>query len=117
MAKRHYSSSRMVKEHDSRMEDKMTGMKRRSKMPNPVPNTVSGLESWDYSNMSNRGYGMLNDDMNAPANLPRNVKDEYYPRVGFVMEQGQIGDLFSGEQEMMHEDRKKMRSVFKPQKY
>ena len=112
MAKRHHQSKR-ARHHEHE------GMERyeRGEGHSPVPNTVSGLDSYRSHHMKGRGYGMISDDMSAPALLPRQIIDREYPKMDYVMGQGQIGSLFSGEQEMMAEDRHEMKKIFKPRKY
>src|SRR4249920_2262623 len=85
-------------------------MKRRYDNSDPVPNTVSGLESREsYAGfkesrrMMARDGAMIREDMSAPALLPRNVIDEYWPRAANY-HMGYVDDLFYGAQKQIHED-------------
>jgi hypothetical protein len=99
------------------------GMARRYDNSDPVPNTVSGLEKREaYSGykesrkMMARDGAMIKEDMSAPALLPRNVIDEYWPKaVNYDM--GYVDDLFYGAQKQMHEDYDDLRREMKPGKY
>lgn len=118
MAKRYHESKRARRNEHEGMERYERGpVKGRESGHSPVPNTVNGLDSYRKHEMRGRGYNMIDDDYSAPALLPRQVRDEYYPKMDYVMGMNQIGSLFSGEQEMMDADRRDMRKVFKPQKY
>ena len=68
--------------------------------------------------ISRREYGMdFHEDMSAPANMPRNVMDKYWPETP-MSPMGMLGeDLFSGAQKQMHEDNNDMRKIMDPKKY
>ncbi len=92
--------------HGSRQES----VRRRFDNSDPVPNTVSGLmkrESYagykESRKMMARDGAMIKEDMSAPALLPRNVIDEYWPRANNY-HMGYVEDLFYGAQKQMHED-------------
>ena len=61
-------------------------------------------------------YGMISEDMSAPANLPRNVVERYWPEGHHYME-GQVPDLFMGVQKQLNEDGMDLRREMKPKKY
>lgn len=105
--------------HGSRQER----MKRRYDNSDPVPNTVSGLESREaYTGykesrrMMARDGAMIREDMSAPALLPRNVIDQDWPRAANY-HMGYVDDLFYGAQKQMHEDYADFGREMKPGKY
>lgn len=108
--------------HGSRMMDGQD-MKRRYDNSDPVPTTVSGLEAREsYAGykesrrMMARDGAMIREDMSAPALLPRNTIDAYWPKaINYNM--GYVDDLFYGAQKQMHEDYDDMRRELKPGKY
>jgi len=98
-------------------------MKRRYDNSDPVPNTVRGLEAREsYSGykesrrMMARDGAMIREDMSAPALLPRNVIDEYWPRAANY-HMGYVDDLFYGAQKQMHEDYADFGREMEPKKY
>jgi hypothetical protein len=98
-------------------------MKRRYDNSDPVPNTVSGLEAREaYSGykesrrMMARDGAMIREDMSAPALLPKNVIDEYWPRAANY-HMGYVDDLFYGAQKQMHEDYADFGREMDPKKY
>jgi hypothetical protein len=119
--KRYHDVGRMDNEmgHGSRGE----GMKRRYDNSDPVPNTVSGLEGRESyvgykesRRMMARDGAMIREDMSAPALLPRNVIDEYWPRAANY-HMGYVDDLFYGAQKQMHEDYADFGREMEPKKY
>jgi hypothetical protein len=99
------------------------GMKRRYDNSDPVPNTVSGLEARESyvgykesRRMMARDGAMIREDMSAPALLPRNVIDEYWPRAANY-HMGYVDDLFYGAQKQMHEDYADFGREMEPKKY
>lgn len=103
--------------HDGEM------MKRRYDNSDPVPNTVSGLETREsYAGykqsrkMMARDGAMIREDRSAPALLPRNVIDEYWPRAANY-NMGYVDDLFYGAQKQMHEDYEDLHFEMRPGKY
>ncbi len=98
-------------------------MKRRKDNSDPVPNTVSGLERREaYSGykesrkMMARDGAMIKEDMSAPALLPRQVIDQYWPKA-MNYNMGYVEDLFYGAEKQMHEDYKDLGREMKPKKY
>lgn len=126
MAKKRYHQSKkdrhderegMVRHHDAE------AMKRRMDNSDPVPNTVSGLMSREsYSGykesrkMMARDGAMIREDMSAPALLPRNVIDQYWPKAPNY-DMSYVDDLFYGAQKQMHEDYDDLRREEKAGKY
>ncbi len=136
--KRRYHQSMVDRRHESegmarRLHDEMghgsRDMERHEKMvrrydnSDPVPNTVSGLmarESYagykESRRMMARDGAMIREDMSAPALLPRQVIDEYWPKAhNYSM--GYVDDLFYGAQKQMHEDYDDLRRELSPGKY
>lgn len=98
-------------------------MARRFDNSDPVPNTVSGLlarESYsgykESRSMMARDGAMIREDFSAPALLPRNVIDEYWPRANNY-HMGYVEDLFYGAQKQMHEDYDDLGRAMGPKKY
>jgi hypothetical protein len=98
-------------------------MKRMYDNSDPVPNTVRGLESREaYSGykesrrMMARDGAMIREDMSAPALLPRNVIEEYWPKAANY-NMGYVEDLFYGAQKQMHEDYDDLGRELGPKKY
>lgn len=61
---------------------------------------------------------MFHEDMAAPANMPREVRDQYWPRAyNGPMGIGMIDDLFEGVQKQMGKDSKEFRNIMDPKKY
>lgn len=129
MAKKRHHSSKVARRHESegmeRREHEGRGemMKRRYDNSDPVPNTVRGLEAREaYSGykesrrMQARDGAMIREDMSAPALLPRNVIDEYWPKA-HNYHMGYVDDLFYGAQKQMHEDYADLGREMKPGKY
>lgn len=56
-------------------------------------------------------YGsMINDDMSAPCNLPREVMDKEWPRpMGYALDGSRMSDLFSGVNKQMSADSSDLR--------
>ena len=121
MAKRYYNS----KDADSQngRYDGGQNQARRFDNSDPVPNTVRGLESREaYSGrkesrfMMARDGAMIREDMSAPALMPRNVIDEYWPKApnGHM---GYVDDLFYGVQRQMGKDNADFGRIMEPKKY
>lgn len=115
----HGAAHHRMSEHEGRGEM----MKRRYDNSDPVPNTVRGLEAREaYSGykesrrMQARDGAMIREDMSAPALLPRNVIDEYWPKA-HNYHMGYVDDLFYGAQKQMHEDYADLGREMKPGKY
>lgn len=115
--KKRYHQSKRDRRHESE------GMKRRLDNSDPVPNTVSGLERREAyvgykesRKMMARDGAMIQEDMSAPALLPRRVIDEYWPRANNY-NMGYVEDLFYGAQKQMHEDYDDLGREMKPKKY
>ena len=131
--KRHHSGMAMASRMDNEMGHGSSrgsekrgymnsgeNMKRRYDNSDPVPNTVQGLEARESyvgykesRRMMARDGAMIREDMAAPALLPRNVIDEYWPRAANY----HVDDLFYGAQKQMHEDYEDFGREMKPGKY
>lgn len=116
MAKRYHQSPKD-------RSDEREGMARRLDNSDPVPNTVSGLMKREaYSGykesrkMMARDGAMIKEDMSAPALLPRNVIDQYWPKAANY-NMGYVDDLFYGAQKQMHEDYDDFGREMGPKKY
>lgn len=61
---------------------------------------------------------IFHEDMTAPANMPREVRDQYWPKAyNGPMGIGMIDDLFEGVQKQMGKDREDFRKIMDPKKY
>ena len=134
--KRHHSGMAMASRMDNEMGHGSSrgsekrgymnsgeNMKRRYDNSDTVPNTVQGLEARESyvgykesRRMMARDGAMIREDMAAPALLPRNVIDEYWPRAANY-HMGYVDDLFYGAQKQMHEDYEDIGREMKPGKY
>lgn len=95
MAKRYHSSREYERDvvHDGRKE--------------------GGAQTKEFMHKSG---AMMSEDRSAPANLPRHIIDSYYPAAEYGMPGG-IGNLFTGAQKQMAEDKRDLHKEFKPGKY
>ena len=66
--------------------------------------------------MMHHDAGMINDDMSAPALLPRHVIEKYWAEPAYSS-MGMVDDLYSGVQRQMKEDSEDMRKIYSPKKY
>ncbi len=98
-------------------------MARRMDNSDPVPNTVRALQDREaYAGkkesrfMMARDGAMLREDMSAPALMPRQVIDEYWPKApnGHM---GYVDDLFYGVQRQMGKDNEDFGRIMDPKKY
>lgn len=56
---------------------------------------------------------MIKDDFSAPALCPRQAVDKYWPRDSYPLSGTSARDLFSGVQDTMRNDGRKLRGAFK----
>lgn len=87
MAKRHYSSSR------------------------PMKNSINSGAAEAHNS------GMIHDDMSAPCNLPTHVIDKYWAPKVYSLSGKVPSDLYRGVEKQLHEDAKDFRREFEPKKY
>ena len=113
-----YNGGRDMRGYDGGRE-----MARRMDNSDPVPNTVRALLDREaYAGkkesrfMMARDGAMLREDMSAPALMPRQVIDEYWPKApnGHM---GYVDDLFYGVQRQMGKDNEDFGRIMDPKKY
>lgn len=80
-------------------------------------NSKGGYSSYNSSQlMMKRDSSMIREDWSAACLLPTNVIEKQWPGIDNGMKKG-IVTLFSGEQEMMREDRRNFDKANKPKLY
>ncbi len=60
-------------------------------------------DSMNMKKQMKQAGSMLSEDMSAPALLPQNVIDRYFPKAGYGIDGG-YKDLFGGVQDQLHVD-------------
>jgi hypothetical protein len=59
---------------------------------------------------------VFHEDMSAPALMPREVRDQYWPKSANE-NMGYVDDLFEGVQKQMHKDSSDFRKIMDPKKW
>ncbi len=73
-------------------------------------------DSMNLKKQMKQAGSMLSEDMSAPALLPQNVIDRYFPDASYGMSGG-YKDLFDGVQDQLKMDRLGLNKAFFPKKF
>ena len=72
--------------------------------------------SMDVKKQMKKAGSMLSEDMSAPALLPQNVIDRYFPSDGYGMSMG-YKDLYDGVSSQIKEDKAGLSRAFSPKRW